>query len=301
MGVSRPSAFCPLSALPVVQRALATLMLAMGLSTTPAELACAVGEVRVLGLNSLCCFGLMPLTALAVGSALKCDAEMLTGVVLLGAVSGGQASNLFALLANGDAALSVVATTTTTLLGVLATPCLAHLLLGGVSIPVDATGVLRSVASLVLVPLLFGVAMGLRLPALVARVAPLCPAVGVLSTLVLVAGGASSSASLLVASDGAWRAHAAAVALPLAGGAVALALAKLARLPERVTRTLTIETMIKSPTLAYVLALRHFSPRAAAVPAAAMVWLAALGAATASMWRRVPLPQTNDAGGDRSF
>merc|ERR1711924_382959 len=119
---------------------------------------------------------------------------------------------------------------------------------------------------------------------------------GVLSTLVLVAGGASSSASLLVASDGAWRAHAAAVALPLAGGAVALALAKLARLPERVTRTLTIETMIKSPTLAYVLALRHFSPRAAAVPAAAMVWLAALGAATASMWRRVPLPQTNDVG-----
>ena len=81
----------------------------------------------------------------------------------------------------------------------------------------------------------------------------------------------------------------AAVLLPTLGGLFALGVARAARLPERKARTLVIETMVKSPTLAYVLALRHFGARAAAVPAAAMVWLAALGAAAASAWQRVPV------------
>ena len=119
--ISQPSTCLPLGTLGCVQSALATLMLAMGLSTTPSELKRALSEVPVLFLNAFCCFGLMPALGLLIGSALGCDSETLTGVVLLGSVSGGQASNLFALLAKGDAALSVVATVSTTLLGVLAT------------------------------------------------------------------------------------------------------------------------------------------------------------------------------------
>ena len=59
---------------------------------------------------------------------------------------------------------------------------------------------------------------------------------------------------------------------------------------ERAARTVTIETMVKSPTLAYVLASKHFGPGVAAAPAASMVWLAAVGAGVAIAWRRlVPL------------
>ena len=50
-------------------------------------------------------------------AALGLDADARAGLLLLGCVSGGQASNLCALLGGGDAALSVVLTTSTTLLG----------------------------------------------------------------------------------------------------------------------------------------------------------------------------------------
>ena len=79
----------------------------------------------------------------------------MTGILLLGSVSGGQASNLFTLLAGGDVALSIICTLSTTLLGVLATPLLVKVLLGR-AVAVDGIAVLQSVASLVLAPLVTG-------------------------------------------------------------------------------------------------------------------------------------------------
>ncbi len=52
-------------------------------------------------------------------------------------------------------------------------------------------------------------------------------------------------------------------------------------------RTLVVETLSKSPTLAYVLAKRHFGDNAAAIPAAGMVSLAIVGAAVATVWTAV--------------
>jgi BASS family bile acid:Na+ symporter len=47
---------------------------------------------------------------------------------------------------------------------------------------------------------------------------------------------------------------------------------------------LVVETLSKSPTLAYVLALKHFGRSAASIPAAGMVSLAVIGALVASLW-----------------
>ena len=175
------------------------------------------------------------------------------------------------------------------MLGVCVTPALAKLLLGGV-VAVDAAAVLRSTASIVLLPLLAGVAAGRVCPAAAARVAPACPALGILATLLLVTGGAANSSAALCGGAAAWRLHAGALLLPGLAGAVALCLSRVSGVGERAARTVTIETMVKSPTLAYVLASKHFGPGVAAAPAASMVWLAAVGAGVAVAWRRlVPL------------
>ena len=181
----------------------------------------------------------------------------------------------------------------TTLLGVCVTPGLVKLLLGG-AVAVDAAAVLRSTASIVLLPLLAGVAAGRVCPGAASRVAPACPALGILATLLLVTGGAAnSSAALLRGGAAAWRLHAGAVLLPFLAGAVALCLGRVSGLDERGVRTLTMETMVKSPTLAYVLASKHFGAEVAAAPAASMVWLAAVGAGVAIAWRRlVPFEDT---------
>jgi len=287
----------------VMQNAIAVLMLAMGLTVTPQDFSRAMQQPSIVILNGILCFGMMPLLALFIANILSFDPSRTAGMVLLGCVSGGQASNLFALLAGGDVALSVMCTLSTTLLGVIATPLLINRLLQCVVV-VDGMGVLKSVASLVLVPLLTGLGLGRFAPRLVQRLEPFCPIVGVIATLLLVAGGASNSASIMVAGDvGRFGVMAASCLLPLLGGGLALLLSYFNtgavggknRTEERSRRTLVVETLSKSPTLAYVLAQKHFGQSAASIPAAGMVSLAVIGAIVASLWSVVdPIDQYQD-------
>jgi BASS family bile acid:Na+ symporter len=60
-------------------------------------------------------------------------------------------------------------------------------------------------------------------------------------------------------------------------------------------RTLVVETLSKSPTLAYVLALKHFKRSVASIPAAGMVSLAVIGALVASLWSIIdPIDQNQN-------
>jgi BASS family bile acid:Na+ symporter len=111
------------------------------------------------------------------------------------------------------------------------------------------------------------------------RFSKIYPLVGVAATLCLVGGGAANSAKISFG----FRATLASILLPVLGGFVASLIAR--GLPERSKRTLVIEVLSKSPTLAYVLALKHFDAAAAAVPAAGMVSLAVVGALVASGWK----------------
>ena len=286
IGVAYPVACAPFGSLVCFRYGLSSLMLSMGLSLAPADLRRALSSPKELVLNAALCFGAMPLVALMLARLLRLSPPSAAGLVLLGAVSGGQASNLCALLAGGDLALSIVLTVSTTTLGAIATPALVQGLLGA-TVAVDGAAVWRSICQLVLLPLACGVALGQRLPSQVARWRPWLPRMGITALLLLVMGGSANAAAMLLGSTGAWRAHAAAILLPLAGGAVALCAAREMRLDERAARTIAIETAIKSPTLAFVLARTHFNEAAtAAVPAASMVWLAAIGAVAASIWGR---------------
>lgn len=274
-----------LGSVTVVSRSLFILMLAMALSTTSDEFSQALQKSpAILALNAICCFGLMPMIAILVAKLLHCDPPLTIGTILLGCVCGGQASNLFALLAGGDVSLSVVCTVSTTLLGVVATPLLVKLLLGGSTVVVNGMAVLRSVVSLVLGPLAVGMGMGRLTPRTVAKLArTVCPLTGIGATLLLVAGGAANVAA---ASLWSWRAVGASILLPLGGGAAAWLLTR--HLEDTTQRTVVVEVLSKSPTLAYVLALKHFNAAAATVPAAAMVSLAVVGAMVASLWSLVP-------------
>jgi len=294
-----------------VSRSLSILMLAMGMTATPSEVRAALTDrssQSVVFWNVVCCFILMPLLALGLSSGpmMRClglgaqvGPDLVAGTVLLGCVGGGQASNLFALLAGGDISLSVVCTLSTTVLGVVMTPVLTSALLG-TTVAMDGISVLRSTASLVLVPLLVGLALGRGLPATAQRfLLPCLPAVGVGATMLLVAGGAANSSSSLLGlglgSGSSWVPPAiCSTLLPLAGGAVALAVAELRGMDKARKRTLVVEVLSKSPTVAYVLALKHFNAAAASVPAAGMVSLAVVGAAVASVWS-LPLLNRKDA------
>ena len=281
-----------------LQMALAILMLAMGLTTTPQELQAATKQPLVLTVNALFCFGIVPALSVGLASLLKLDSSQRVGTIVLGCVSGGQASNLFTLLAGGDVALSVVCTLSTTLLGVVATPFLIQSILAA-SIPVQAAAMLKSIVSLVLAPLASGLLLGrLVSDQRLKKIRQLCPTIGLAATLLLVAGGASNAARSLKSSTSLATNLLVSFLLPILSGALAWMTASSPWISqtqqqpsaggeEATKRALVIEVLSKSPTLAHVLALRHFGVAAAAIPAAAMVSLAVVGALVASLWQRL--------------
>lgn len=283
--IQNPTSSALFGSLSVLQPALMTLMFAMGLTITPQQLSDTLSSPSLLLLNVGLCYVMVPVLAWTLSHLLRYSTSQTAGLVLLGSVSGGQASNLFALLAKGDVALSVVCTLCTTLLGVVATPLLVQYLLG-TAVNVESRGILRSVASLVLMPLVSGLVMrSLLSQRILNEASSWLPSFGVLATLVLVAGGASNLS--LISFE---RSSLLAVVLPSCLLAVVSGLAAwwaCRGLDSRARRTLVVETLSKSPTLAYVLATKHFDATAASIPAAAMVSLAVLGALVATLWSTV--------------
>jgi len=280
--MKNPSFIGSTISLSVMQSALGILMLSMGLSITPSDILRAIQKPYIILLNILLCFGMMPMLSTFIASLLHLSPDHKIGLILLGCVSGGQASNLFALLAGGDVALSVACTLSTTLLGIVAIPMLAERMLKTVVV-VDSIGVLKSVAQLVLGPLLIGLSVGTIKPSLTEKLKSFFPVVGVLATLVLVSGGASSCTNIISSGTNILLAS---YLLPLLGGFMAWIVSFLKpSMAESSRRTLVVETLSKSPTLAYVLSQKHFAEASAAIPAASMVSLAIIGAVVATFWQ----------------
>ncbi len=89
------------------------------------------------------CYGMMPVLAMLLGKTFKLEPALLAGMVLVGSINGGQASNLCTYIARGNVALSVLMTTATTIGAIVMTPLLCKGLLGAV-VPVDAAGIAKS-------------------------------------------------------------------------------------------------------------------------------------------------------------
>mmetsp|Transcript_33189 Transcript_33189/g.38651 ORF Transcript_33189/g.38651 Transcript_33189/m.38651 type:complete len:413 (-) Transcript_33189:447-1685(-) len=286
IGVTKSQIVSPLlGSMTVMQSCLALLMLAMGLTITPKDMSQALKKPRIVATNAIYCYGMMPLLAWSVAKVLSYNTSETAGIVLLGSVSGGQASNLFTLLAGGDVALSVICTFSTTVLGVLTTPLLIKWLLG-CSVSVNGLEVLKSVASLSLLPLIIGLSLGRLTPRMVEKVVPFCAPLGVAATIILVAGGAANSAGSIIAINQ-MTAVTASCLLPIIGGAFAFGSTMFCNISEKSRRALVIETFSKSPTLAYIIALKHFDHSVATIPAVAMVSLAAIGATVSSIWSSI--------------
>ncbi len=131
------------------------IMFGMGTTLTLADFA------RVLKFPWPVCVGLvlhftvMPLVAVVITKVFGFEGALAAGVILIGSVSAGMASNLMCYLAKGNVALSV----TMTLFSTLAAPFLTPLLmqwLAGQYIPVHTFEMMISIVNMILVPIAAG-------------------------------------------------------------------------------------------------------------------------------------------------
>ncbi len=100
-------------------------------------------------------FSVMPLVGLSIATVFGFEPEIAAGVILIGSVPGGVASNLMTYLARGDVALSVTMTACSTLLSPVMTPLLMKLLAGRL-VPIDFWEMMLSILDMVIVPTVAG-------------------------------------------------------------------------------------------------------------------------------------------------
>merc|ERR1712176_161630 len=244
--------------------ALAALMLSMGITLTPPDFLDVMKEPMGVAMQFSLCYVMMPLLAYGLGLGFGLDPAMLAGMVLVGSINGGQASNLCTYIARGNVALSVLMTTATTLGAIFMTPLICKSLLGAV-VPVDAVGIAFSTIQVVLAPIAIGMATNKFFPNFVKKILPITPVIGVLSTCLLVASAVAQ------------------VTEP-----------KLTGFSEVKSRTMAIETSMKSSAFGFLLAKLHFGQYAARVPSAvSVVWMALTGSLLAVIWRYIPVKDSD--------
>lgn len=262
-------------------------MLSMGITLTPADFVRVAQEPAAVIVGFLFCYVFCPLLGLGLGKAFKLPVDLTAGLVLIGAVNGGQASNLCTYIAKGDVALSVLMTTVTTIAGIFMTPLLCKTLLGAV-VPVDAAGIAVSCMQVVLAPIVLGMAANKFFPKVVNAILPVTPVIGVASTCLLVASAVAQCSSSIVSAG--WGLQFPVMIFHLLSGLVGYYVPKAMNFTETQSRTMAIETAMKSAAFGFLLAKLHFKQYATRIPAAvSIVWMALVGASMAVVWRFIPV------------
>jgi len=100
-------------------------------------------------------FTIMPLVGLTIASIFNFPAEIAAGIILIGCVPSGLASNVMSFLARANLALAVTLSATTTLLSPFVTPFLMKTL-GGQFIEVNFWSMMLDILNMIILPIVAG-------------------------------------------------------------------------------------------------------------------------------------------------
>ncbi|MBQ6157848.1 MAG: bile acid:sodium symporter family protein [Thermoguttaceae bacterium] len=176
---------------------LMVVMFGMGLTMKAGDFAVVFARPRDVAVGCAAQFLIMPALAFGLGKAFGLNAELLTGVVLVGACPGGTASNVITYLAKGDTALSVGMTSVNTLLAPLMTPVLTYLYLR-TSVETDVLAMIVSILLVVLLPVALGVLINRFFGKLTERVKDALPSVSVAAICLIVAAVVSHNSEKIL-------------------------------------------------------------------------------------------------------
>ena len=264
---------------------LGVIMLGMGLGLSPDDFVRVGRRPRPALVGVIAQFAVMPALAAAIAALLRLPAPLAVGLILVGCCPGGTASNVVALIARADVALSVVMTSLSTLAAVLFTPRLTEWL-ASQYVPVNGWLLLLRVLQVVLVPVACGVLLKQGLPSLARRVEPVMPPISVLAIVMIVASVVGSQRQLLL--DQGLLLLVACLMLHAGGFGLGLFIARLTGESVAAQRTISIEVGMQNSGLAVVLARSggFVSPLTALPGAISAVVHCMLGSALAGWWRR---------------
>lgn len=130
-------------------------------------------------------FVIMSTLAFLLAKLFNLNADFAIGLIILGCVPGGTASNVMTFLAKGDVALSVTITMCTTLLATIFTPSLTYLF-GREWVQVDFLNMFLSVTLVVALPVVLGIVVHTLLKEKADKIKPLLVMVSTLAIIFVV-------------------------------------------------------------------------------------------------------------------
>jgi BASS family bile acid:Na+ symporter len=265
------------------------IMFGMGCTMGPSDFAGVMRMPKGVVVGVVCQFTIMPLVGYAIAHLFGFPSEIAAGIILVGSVPSGLASNVMSYIANANVALSVTLTAFATLLAPLMTPLLMQLL-AGEYVPVDFLSMMLDILKIVILPigagLLFHHFLSRRLPA-VTRVMPVLSmaSIAVIITIITAAG----RESLLVVGP---LLLLACLLHNVTGYFLGYLTARFLKMDEKSCRTVALEVGLQNAGLASGLA--HQMGRIATVGLAAAVFgplMNITGSSLATWWHNRPVKE----------
>ncbi len=262
---------------------LIAIMFSMGVTLKLEDFKRAIKKPKIIAITVALQFLIMPLSAFVLSKLLGLSVELTVGMVLVGAVSGGTASNVMAYIAKADVALSITMTIVSTLISVLLTPYLT-LLYVEQSVPVPALNMLISIAKMVLLPVFAGVVINYFLHEKIEKIKDvfaIISMVAIVSIIAIVVGlNQSKIATIgLVVVVGI-------ILHNLIGLASGYYTAKVLGYDKKTCKTVAIEVGMQNSGLAVALAVKYFSATSALPGAIFSIWHNISGSILAGYWSK---------------
>jgi len=264
------------------------IMFGMGTAMSLKDFGSVVKMPRAVLVGLTCQFTIMPLVGLTIAWSFGFSAEIAAGIVLIGSVPGGVASNVMAYIARANLALSITMTAIATLIAPLMTPLLMKLL-AGQFVPIDFVAMMINVAQIVLVPIILGLLFN---KVMAGRAAWLHRAMPILSmtsiAVVLAIIVADGRDALLVIGP---LLFVAAILHNAVGYILGYWGCRLLGLDEQSCRTISLEVGMQNGGLATGIAAKMgMAATVGLAPAIFGPWMNISGSALANWWRNKPLP-----------
>jgi BASS family bile acid:Na+ symporter len=277
----------PFTSIKLTAVGLGIIMLGMGLTLSFDDLKRALGMPRAALIGVVAQFAIMPFVGWSLATLFGLEDDLKLGLILVSCCPGGTASNVVSYLARANVALSVLMTMCSTLLAIVLTPYLTKGYAAlAVPMNVDAVGMVVTMVTIVLVPVLAGVFLNRTLPADIRQVVSVFSPLVSIAVIVLIVGGIVGVSKERI-SEHFGVLVLAVFLLHLAGFLFGYLWARLFRLGELECRTVSIEVGMQNSGLGTVLARTHFPLQlgAAATCAISAVCHCLIGSILASIWR----------------
>lgn len=285
-----PATFTPIG--PNVSTLLMLIMFAMGVTLEFGDFKRVLSRPAPVAAATFLHYLVMPLAAWLLTRLFHMPADLAAGMILVGSVASGTASNVMIYLAKGDVALSVTISSVSTLVGVFATPLLTRLYVD-THIKVDVVGMLMSILQIVVIPIFAGLVIHHLFTKTVKRIEPILPLFSMVCILAIISAVIAGSQGLigsvgLVVVVAVMLHNTIGLLSGYWGG-------KLFGFDETTCRTIALEVGMQNSGLAATLGKIYFTPVAALPGAIFSVWHNLSGSLLAGYWSGRPVKKAGIA------